>query len=243
MALRLQPAGRIDRQPAVLLRDALGNRARALPFRHQPHRLVFDQFGDGEAVMRLDEGQIVERDAGLRQRLFPGQRAALEFENVALRHRQEILHMLRGAEHDRLVEPQRGLDIGQHQRRRAVRHQRAIGALERTRRRTDSCRFRCGRSRSRDPCAIARTDCRHRSCGSWPRSSRARRTGRRISGNRARRSCRRCRRSRPRYRPRRAHRTPSAGSCRSRARASSSSVRRRRPARCAPVRAAMLFSP
>ena len=36
------------------------------------------------------------------------------------------------AERDRLVELQRGLDVGQHQRRRAVGHQRAVGALERT---------------------------------------------------------------------------------------------------------------
>ena len=32
--------------------------ARALPFGHETHRLVFDQFRDGEAVMRLDERQI-----------------------------------------------------------------------------------------------------------------------------------------------------------------------------------------
>ena len=35
--------------------QAFRDRARALPFRHQTHRLVFDQLGDGEAVMGLDE--------------------------------------------------------------------------------------------------------------------------------------------------------------------------------------------
>ena len=72
MALGLQPAGRIDRQLAVLLRPAFLDRARALPFRHEPHRLVFDQFGDGEAVVRLDERQIAERDAGVGERALPG---------------------------------------------------------------------------------------------------------------------------------------------------------------------------
>ena len=35
------------------------------------------------------------------------------------------------AERDRLVEPQRGLDVGQHERSGAVGDQRAVGALER----------------------------------------------------------------------------------------------------------------
>ena len=39
--------------------------------------------------------------------------------------------MLGGAEGDRLAELERGLDVGEHDRGGAVRHQRAIGALER----------------------------------------------------------------------------------------------------------------
>ena len=60
MALRLQPAGRIDRQPAVLRRPTLQHRARTLAWRGQAHRLVFQQFGDGEAVVRFDERQVVQ---------------------------------------------------------------------------------------------------------------------------------------------------------------------------------------
>jgi hypothetical protein len=61
--------------------DGLTGRRRqpgALAWFGQPHRFVFDQFSDGEAVMRLDEGKVVERDAGLLQRLVPGVFATLE---------------------------------------------------------------------------------------------------------------------------------------------------------------------
>src|SRR5262245_3778607 len=40
--------------------------------------------------------------------------------------------MRRGAKRYSLVEPARGLDIGQHQRGSAIGHQRTVGALERT---------------------------------------------------------------------------------------------------------------
>jgi hypothetical protein len=56
--LAFSPPETIDRQLAVLLGPALRWRAIAAPFRGQAHRLVFDQLGDGEAVMRLDEGEI-----------------------------------------------------------------------------------------------------------------------------------------------------------------------------------------
>src|SRR3546814_20558524 len=46
-----------------------------LPLRHQPHGLVLDQFGDGEAVVGLDQVEVVERQAGLRERLLPGRGA------------------------------------------------------------------------------------------------------------------------------------------------------------------------
>ena len=68
----------------------------------------------------------------LRERALPGLRAAFELEHVALRHRQEVLHVLGGAERHRLAEPERGVDIRQHDRGGAVGDQRAVGALERT---------------------------------------------------------------------------------------------------------------
>ena len=72
MALRFEPARGIDRQPAVLLGPAFEDGARALALRRQPHRLVFDQLGDGEAVMGLDQIEIVEAEPRLGQRALPG---------------------------------------------------------------------------------------------------------------------------------------------------------------------------
>ena len=158
--------------------------------------------------------------------------AAFELEDVALRHRQEVLHMRGGAERDRLAEPQRGLDVGQHQGGGAVGHQRAVGALERAGDERVLLALVAAEVVAQVLAQSARTDCRRRSCGSWPRSWRARRTGRPSAGSRGRRSCRKCRRSRPRCRPPRARRRPSAGCARSPARASWSSARRRPPARC-----------
>src|SRR5205807_4317529 len=63
----------------------------------------------------------------------PGVRAAFELEHVALRHRQEVLHVLGGAEGDRLAQLERGCDIGQDDGGGAIRNQRAVRALERTR--------------------------------------------------------------------------------------------------------------
>ena len=131
MALGLEAAGGIDRQLAVLGHGAFGDDARALSFRSQAHGFVLDQLGDGEAVVHLGEGEVAERDPGARQRALPGHGAAFEFENVAPRHRQKVLHVLGGAEHDRLAEFERGVDIGEHHSGGAVRNRRAIGALER----------------------------------------------------------------------------------------------------------------
>ena len=64
--------------------------------------------------------EVAERYAGSLQRPFPGQRPALEFEDVALRHGQEILHVLVGAEGHRTAHLQRRVEIGQNQRGRAA---------------------------------------------------------------------------------------------------------------------------
>src|SRR5919109_2827582 len=98
MTLGFEPARWIDRQRPALLGETLRHRARSLPFRYQAHGLVFHQFGDGEAVVRLDEGEVGERDARARERAGPGLRAPFELEYVALRHRQEVLHVLGGPE-------------------------------------------------------------------------------------------------------------------------------------------------
>ena len=130
VALGLQAAGGIDRQLAVLLGPAFLDGARALPSRRQSHRFIFDQLGDREAVVGFDKGQIRELHAGFLQRPLPGHRAALELQDVALRHRQEILGMRGGPDVDGLAHRLRGLGVRQHQRRGAVRHQRTVGALQ-----------------------------------------------------------------------------------------------------------------
>ena len=113
-----------------------------------------------------------------------------------------------GAEHDRLVEVERGLDIGEHQRRRAVGDQRTVGALE-----------RAGDQRillalgAAEIVAEVLPDLRVGIADAvlvvlGGDRGRARRTGRPSAGNKAPRSCRKCRRSRRRYRLPRAHRRP-----------------------------------
>ena len=66
-----------------------------------------------------------------RQRLAPGLRAALERDDVAPAHRQEVVDLRGGAEDHGLAHAERGLDVGQHQGRGAVGDQRAVGALQR----------------------------------------------------------------------------------------------------------------
>src|SRR5262249_32669459 len=96
-------------------------------------RLVFDELGDGEAIMRLDEGEIVESEPARREGLAPGGGAALEFQDVALRHGQEILRMGARPEGDGAAHGERGPDIRDDESGRAVRDKRAIGALQRAR--------------------------------------------------------------------------------------------------------------
>ena len=121
----------------------------------------------------------------LRERPPPGLAAALELQHVALRHRQEILHVLGGAERHRLAQPQRGLDVGQHQRGGAVGHERAVGALQRTGDARVLLAFGAAELVARGPCGSAHTDCRRRSGGSWRRCGRARPTGRPSAGSTA----------------------------------------------------------
>src|SRR5262245_36755746 len=131
MAFCLQATGWIHRQLSVFLSPAFLDRTRSLPLRGQAHRFVLDQLGDGEAVMGLDERQIAELKPGLRERALPSLRAPFELENVALRHRQEILHVRGGTERNRLLELERSLHVRKNDGSGAIRNQRAVGALQR----------------------------------------------------------------------------------------------------------------
>src|SRR6185437_2305474 len=93
VALRLEAAGRVDRQPAALLRPAFADRARPFAFANEAHRLVLDQLRDGEAVMYLGEREVAEPHAGVGERTLPGLGAALELEHVPARHREKVLHV------------------------------------------------------------------------------------------------------------------------------------------------------
>src|SRR3546814_14742048 len=103
MALGLEAAGGVDRQPAILLGPALGDGSRALAALGEAHGLVLEQLGDGEAVVGLDEAEVVERRAGGLQRLVPGLLATLEERDVALAHGQEVVDLLCRPEDHRLL--------------------------------------------------------------------------------------------------------------------------------------------
>ena len=123
------PDGLTGRRPSRSVQPSLTARAPS-PGAGQAHGLVFDQLGDGEAIVRLDEGQIVEPDAGLPERPPPRLRATLERHDVALRHRQEVLHVRRGAEGHRPPHLGRDLPFGDDEGRGAIGDERAIGPLQ-----------------------------------------------------------------------------------------------------------------
>ncbi len=81
--------------------------------------------------MGLDEREIIERDPGVAQSPAPRRGAALELQNVALRHRHEVLGVRDGAKADGAGHAHRGVDVGEDERGGAVGDERAIGALQR----------------------------------------------------------------------------------------------------------------
>ena len=91
--------------------------------RSQTHRLVFDQFGNGEAIMGFDKGQIAQRDLRLIKRLAPSHPATVKLQNVAFGHRQEILHMSGSTETDGTRELLCQTAFDNHHRRSPIGHQ------------------------------------------------------------------------------------------------------------------------
>ena len=98
----------------------------------QPHGLVLDHLGDGEAVMGLDQIEVVQRHAGTLPRFRPGPAGALESGGVAARQRQDIVDLWRARKPIARGASRRF----PHRRSRGggpVRHQRAVGTPERPR--------------------------------------------------------------------------------------------------------------
>src|SRR5258708_17452154 len=110
VAFGLQATGRINGKRAVPLRQSVADRTRAFAFGYEAHGFIFDEFRDREAVVGFDEREVGELDAGAPEPARPWLAPAPEFQNVALRHRQEILHMAQGAEDHGLVHRKRGFD-------------------------------------------------------------------------------------------------------------------------------------
>ena len=97
--------GRIDGKTPALLGNSLAHDAIALTGGSKPHRLVFDELGDREAVMRFDEVEIIERDTGVGARRLPGLAGPGEGGRVTPRQRQEIVDVSAGTERDGPLEP------------------------------------------------------------------------------------------------------------------------------------------
>ena len=92
VALGLQAARGVDRQPAADRHRAVLDAAMALALVGQAHGFVRQQLGDGEAVVHLRERQVVDADARFLRRL-PGRRVAgpSKASTSRLRHRQQVV--------------------------------------------------------------------------------------------------------------------------------------------------------
>ena len=81
--------------------------------------------------MAFHEREVEQVELGRGQSALPRELRALELDDVALAHRQEVVDVLGRPEGDRVLHAERGADVGQHDRRGAVGHRRAVGALQR----------------------------------------------------------------------------------------------------------------
>ena len=131
VALGFQPAGAVDRQAAVALRPAFQRRAGALAFGGEAHRLVFDQLGDGEAVMHLGEGEVGQPQLGVGQGAGPSLARALEAGDVAGGDGHQVVDLGGGAEAHGAARGARHVALGDHDGGGAVADQGAVGALQR----------------------------------------------------------------------------------------------------------------
>ncbi len=102
------------------------NNAISSPGLRKPHGLIFDQFGNGEAVVRLNEGEVAQRCAGKFQRACPGAARALEGQRITAAQRHDVIDMLAAPETDGAIECRGDFLIGQNDRGSAVGNQRAV---------------------------------------------------------------------------------------------------------------------
>ena len=79
------------------------------------------ELGDGEAVMSFDKRKVIESHPRLLEASRPRLLTSLELKRVAPAHRQKIVYLRRGAEHNCFIHRQRGIHIGEHQGGGSVR--------------------------------------------------------------------------------------------------------------------------
>ncbi len=127
MALGLEPARQVDGQRAAPVDGAVLEYPLALTFGGQTHRLVDQQFRDGEAVVHLSEIEVVDADAGLVEGGGKRPRRPFEIGELAARHGQDVLHVRGGPEAHGPRVVLRNFVGCDHHRGRSVGDQRAVG--------------------------------------------------------------------------------------------------------------------
>ena len=96
----------------------------------EAHRLVFDHLGDGEAVVGLDEVEVVDGDARRLDAPRPGAARAFEGGRIAPRQREEVVDVAARAEADGALQ---AAAVSRRRYRAAAPSEtrRAVGAAQR----------------------------------------------------------------------------------------------------------------
>ncbi|MNX92536.1 hypothetical protein D3C86_1246840 [compost metagenome] len=131
MTFRFQSTRWVDWQASGLQRRSILDNAISFTGLRKPHGLIFDKFGNGEAVVRFNEREVVERCAGKFQRAGPGAARAFEGQRIATAQCHDVVDMLAAPETDGAVECGCRFLVGQNDRGSAIRNQRAVGAAQR----------------------------------------------------------------------------------------------------------------
>ena len=185
VALGLEAARGVDRQLAVALGPALEDGALALAGRGEAHGLVLDQLGDGEAVVRLDEGRGRARSSWrAASALLPGERGPSKATMSRLLIGRKSLTCSAARKATAFFMPSAVSTSARTTAAAPSETRRAVGALERAGDERVLVGDVAAELVAETPSASGHRGWRRRSCGSWRRSGPARRTGRRSAGSR-----------------------------------------------------------